>query len=400
MKKALSASLAAISIFLTACQADQADNIPTETVQTAENTVISSEAPETEETTAESTVSSNEQTVSETERPMPQFPDDTRMIDIYPAGGEHGDYYKAVQFYFPDDDTMCVLYASAESWDDYENRHSEIGIFDMTSCEEKAHIVLDADFSLFRSSEDENVLFYLTEIPYLWENGDLIPRYATVNKDYSCEITESNDFFAETHYGHKIYHYKSDIIDGDSGQVLVKGVYEGNEHKSNRINSLDFFIDENRFLYSVYGYEWIWNMGIYDYTTGQSYEITVPEFDGYEPFGDLYPFGCSNGKIYSMYGYPESDVYHFICTTDADTLETVKLELKNIPESYSFFDSAGMSEDGSYMLFRYDNGYFTVDSERGELIREFDFGPYYMTPVYCGSSIVFEYDDEIYIVEL
>lgn len=132
--------------------------------------------------------------------------------------------------------------------------------------------------------------------------------YETIRKCESADIS----FEA---CGHNIAEWGLDIVDTDSGEVIVSGyTKEGDEYGFyTQWNEYRFDIDENRFVYRIGGYESLPGYGIYDFSTGTA--TTVPESR------DLLPIGCHNGKIYSVKGAWDgwgSELY----VTDLETLES------------------------------------------------------------------------------
>ncbi|MBQ8175963.1 MAG: hypothetical protein IJ035_02885 [Oscillospiraceae bacterium] len=138
-----------------------------------------------------------------------------------------------------------------------------------------------------------------------------------IKDDYTCEAIHDGkpaDASFEA-CGHNIAEWGLDIIDTDSGEVIVPGyTQEGDEYGFyTKRNWYDFDIDENRFVYRIGGYESIPGFGIYDFSTGTA--TTVPESR------DLLPIGCHNGKIYSVKGAWDGwgkELY----VTDLETLES------------------------------------------------------------------------------
>ena len=138
-----------------------------------------------------------------------------------------------------------------------------------------------------------------------------------VKDDYTCEaIYDGKPADASFEAcGHDIAEWGLDIIDTDSGEVIVPGyTQEGDEYGFyTQWNAYNFDIDENRFVYSIGGYESIPGYGIYDFSTGTA--TTVPESR------DLIPIGCHDGKIYSIKGAWDGwgkELY----VTDLETLES------------------------------------------------------------------------------
>lgn len=176
-----------------------------------------------------------------------------------------------------------------------------------------------------------------------------------VKDDYTCEaIYDGNPAAASFEAcGHNITEWGFlDIVDTDSGEVIIPGyTQEGDEYGFyTKRNWYGFDIDENRFVYSIGGYESIPGFGIYDFSTGTA--TTVPESR------DLIPKGYHNGKIYSVKSSWDgfgTELY----VTDAETLETeffmdIPFELNS---AYDYIEYH-MPENGEYILL-YKRAYTT-----------------------------------------
>ncbi|MDE5859172.1 MAG: hypothetical protein K2H23_02085 [Oscillospiraceae bacterium] len=160
--------------------------------------------------------------------------------------------------------------------------------------------------------------YIISKVDYDEENNDVTIRHAvmTIRSDFSYDISE--DYTPQSRAfeccGHNIAEWESDIVDADSGDILVEGYNGTSEYDINRTRKLyDFPIDENRFVYSTGGYESIPGFGIYDFSSGTATD--VPDS------ADLVPIGVHGGKIYSVKAVWSgfgTDLY----TTDTETLET------------------------------------------------------------------------------
>lgn len=124
-----------------------------------------------------------------------------------------------------------------------------------------------------------------------------------------------------------------------SGDLLLNAVYEGSESKSNVHYRYKFAIDENRFVYDMLGWEWIWGIGVYDFTTGEARDVP----DTYE----YTPLGYHDGKIYSYYDPYGGGSDNIIYVTDINTLETTPLfELDEHDMVYDY----EMTSDGRFFV--------------------------------------------------
>lgn len=221
----------------------------------------------------------------------------------------------------------------------------------------------------------ENELLAVIDIPEGWvpyemipnAGGDVLCRYVisysvfnedsgffdtdystvTVRNDFSYDITDGltpQDRSFEC-CGHNIAENDPDIVDTDSGTVLIAGkTAESDDDFSGTRQMYYFPVDENRFVYRTVGYESLPGFGIYDFSEGTATE--VPDS------GDLIPLGVHGGKIYSVKtawdGFG-TELY----TTDTETLETeffMDCPLKLKTNDYVEY---AMPESGSYIAFKY-----------------------------------------------
>ncbi len=119
--------------------------------------------------------------------------------------------------------------------------------------------------------------------------------------------------FYTLHGTHKIAEDGINLIDAETGDILVEGV-EGTHTYGfdRRYQSYLMPIDDNRFVYQTTGYEAIPGFGIYDFSTGKATAVDSR---------DLLPLGIYEGYIYSQHttwdGFG-TEIYR----TSLDTLES------------------------------------------------------------------------------
>ena len=234
-------------------------------------------------------------------------------------------------------------------------------------------------------------------------SGDVLARVICDGYDYSTTpptyyadaIIVKDDYTYETIYncepadvsfeacGHNIAEWGLDIVDTDSGEVIVVGyIEEGDQYGLHtQWNEYEFDIDENRFVYRIGGYESLPGFGIYDFSTGTA--TTVPESR------DLIPKGYHNGKIYSVKtawdGFGTQ-----LYVTEIETLETeffmdFPFEL-NSPYDYIEYY---MPENGEYILiykYAYTDGnnvtfpaqVYKINPDTAEIENMYEFPKEYM----------------------
>lgn len=189
---------------------------------------------------------------------------------------------------------------------------------------------------LYNSVFDEESGVYNTESAVMTVHDDL---------SYDISKSDSQPYSPIECCGHNIAERNPDIIDADSGEVLIAGKKAENDKDFSGTWQMYYFpIDENRFVYRTGGYERLPGFGIYDFSTGTAAD--VPDFK------DLIPLGVHNGKIYSVktaWDGIGTELY----ITDTETLETgfftdcpAELEMNDYVE-YK------MSESGKYIAVKY-----------------------------------------------
>ncbi len=195
---------------------------------------------------------------------------------------------------------------------------------------------------------------YSTTPPTYYANAIIVNDDYTYETIYDCKPADIS-FEA---CGHNIAEWGIDIVDTDSGEVIVPGyTQEGDEYGFyTQWNEYRFDIDENRFVYRIGGYESIPGFGIYDFSTGTA--TTVPESR------DLLPIGCHNGKIYSVKGAWDGwgkELY----VTDIETLETEFFMDFPYELSINQMLDYSMSESGEFIVankvyYSNDNGVYSA----------------------------------------
>lgn len=171
----------------------------------------------------------------------------------------------------------------------------------------------------------------------------------TVRRDFSSDIAEgctANDCSAKV-CGHNIADWEGDIIDTDSGEILVEG-YDGTSEYDLSITSQRycFPIDENRFVYYTAGYERIPGFGIYDFSTGTATDVPDSR--------NLVPLGIRGGRIYSLQTEWDSlghDTALYV--TDTETLETELFMESPVSLELNDYADYEMTESGSAIVMGY-----------------------------------------------
>ena len=348
-----------------------------ETTSIAPKTTASETISETtSETVPETEVLTETEKPEESARPEPVLPPDTISIDTRSFYDEDAQY--STDVYIPDENNICVLYKFKPT--ENISGHAEMRIFDPYSGEEKACITIpesraDNYFVRYGKAYGDDVLCTIYGTSYIeYINDYTIQQEIKVYKDHSYEPTNE---YAYLHLGghgmtivgdHKIsISAFSNFYDADSGEIILNSIFEGFDSKNSKRYSFDFAIDENRFIYSVWGYEWKCCIGIYDFTTGTAQDIPNTY--------DAHPVGIYNGKIYSYYcshdGFTDNKLY----ATDINTLEST--ELYEFSDDYGYYDDILILKDTGYFLKSHpDNTTLTIslnDLNSGDVVKEYKF---------------------------
>jgi|GEM_PF-3067744 len=164
---------------------------------------------------------------------------------------------------------------------------------------------------------DELLELVMKRTDYTQSPPKYFARAMHLYKDFSYEIDDDcgpADFASEV-CGHKLAKWDLDIIDVESGEVILQGYRpEGDENYDHTTeHSLKFELDENRFLYRTSAYNSDSKYSIYDFRTGTSTEVPG--------LSDYYLIGCHDGRIYSISDPWYSDSNNLF-VTDTETLET------------------------------------------------------------------------------
>lgn len=341
------------------------------TVSISETAFVTPETTTTVETTSEAASETTTETVPETTaaaetekpeespRPEPVLPPDTISIDTRSFYDKNVWYNTYI--YVPDENNICVLYEFESS--ENSDGHAEMRIFDSYTGEEKAHITLpessvDNYYVRYGKAYGDDVLCMIYGCNYdryLYEYD--IDIETTVFKDYTFKTNEYYRMLYSLGRGmaavgdHRIRTSSfGNIFDADTDEIILNGIFEGFNSKRDRSYSFEFAIDENRFVYSVWGYEWKWCIGIYDFTTGKAQDIP----DTY----DAEPIGVYNGKIYFYYCAHDGMTDNKLYTVDINTLEIT--ELYEFDEYYEYI---------SDLIFLQDTGYFLTQSYSNDTTR-------------------------------
>lgn len=272
----------------------------------------------------------------------------------------------------------------------YGNNSDEIRFFDINDLSVKASVTApdgwetDNDFlePCIEGSGDVLCKIKLKR----FDSEKLNDEYAAliVHNDFTTELAEGEPRFTLSFPAgsHNISDMMYDIVDADSGAILVEG-YQDTETDyglNSEWHDYKFQIDSEQFVYRICGDERIPGFGYYDYNAGTATEF--PESK------DFFPVGYHDGKVYA-----EQCVWDGMCqgklyTFDMDTLESehfmsspVELENNDYTEYY-------MPPNGSYLIASvhdednedYSNSkniVFILSIDSGEVLAQQEFGSEY-----------------------
>lgn len=273
-----------------------------------------------------------------------------RLFDFGSLNPETEGEENTIGNYFVRDNIFCIDYSILSP--DRMSYSYQLRFYDINGNRLLKTIDVPANYELMEFVELSGdalykVLLYNSVLDE--ESGEYITESAvmTVNNDLSYDIAESDSepYFPIECCGHNIKEQIPDIIDADSGEVLVAGkaAEDGDEFGGTR-QMYYFPVDENRFVYRTLANESLPSFGIYDFSTGTAAD--VPESR------DLIPLGVHRGKIYSVKtawdGFG-TELY----VTDTDTLETEFF--MDFPDEVKMNDyiSYAMPENGDFIAMKY-----------------------------------------------
>lgn len=172
-------------------------------------------------------------------------------------------------------------------------------------------------------------------------------KTVTVRNDFSYDITDGytvQDGSFEC-CGHNIAERDPDIIDADSGEILVAGRAAEEDDEFSGTRQMYYFpIDENRFVYRTLANESLPSFGIYDFSSGTATDVPDSK--------DLIPLGIHGGKIYSV-KTPWDGFGTELYTTDTETLETEFFMDCPITIKTNDYVEYAMPENGNYIALKY-----------------------------------------------
>lgn len=408
MRKFISAILAmSVLLMLCGCRENNAETVTetvseiseTTTVKTTASMVTTTAEKTAAAIVAETTTVPTETTVTETtvtkpDLPEPILPPEAVKIDMSIDSKQK----YTTQLEILDGENILVIYKFKNA--DNEIIAADAKIFGVSDGGEKLHIEISKDKTdgyLVKDAknyrgDDENVYFaiygYECDGNINWGKSETI-----VYTDYTYKTREYTNGVAyyprlidiggkhtlrETQY--------SNFYDNESNEILLNSIFEGYDSKSGLSYSYEFAIDDDRFVYSMWGYEWSWGFGIYDFTTGTA--MDVPNV------GDHRTMGYHDGKIYSYYCEHDGFTDNILYVTDVNTLETTPfhefyrgdrefIDTFTDDDNYDYVYDYKMTPDGKFLMNTDGSGevfkviLYNIDTL--EAVREYKFENTYIT---------------------
>lgn len=240
-----------------------------------------------------------------------------------------------------------LVYPTYDQPSNYDERIPLLRIMDINSGEIVEEIAFGANEFIPRviQGDGNNLCTVIVQTDSETDSGFVYTyNVGTVNVDFECTkldaVNYPDNYFK--HYDKKLAHFDHDIIDVESGEVLVDGEY--GEHQYGFDSKTQYYmfpIDESRFVYRTGGYEALPGFGIYDFESKTATDV---------PNGkDMIPKGYRNGKIYSVSttwdGFGSELYVTNISTLETEWFMTVPFEL-GINDYAEYF----MPENGEFIL--------------------------------------------------
>ena len=379
------------AMLLTACNSGNrsADNISAETEQTetTSQTVTAASKTETEahETTAVTTSETIEETTTTAAETLPPKIEyisgdvelDINKIDISGILNNGENFLGGIRFFKNNIAAMMCRRIN----------YIELRFFDINDLTVKASVT-EPDGWKFNSSYCPCVNDggdVLCKIPLSrFDNEKLKNDYAVilVYDDFTTEFIEGEprEILSFPAGSHNIADYSFDLLDADSGEIIVEG-FEDAETGSGFGNmslwyDYNFQIDNDRFVYRTCGIERMPGFGYYDFTTGKAADFPNSR--------DFMPIGYHNGKIYAEEtcwdGMCQGELYTF----DIDTLESEQFISSPVTIELNDYTEYSMPPSGKYIAANYydrdneifensKNTIFIISPDSGEVLAKCEF---------------------------
>lgn len=420
MKSKIIFSAILSAILLTACNSGGESRTPIESTETTSQTVSESAETETvpETTTVAASETEEETTTTAAETIPPKIENisgdvtlDIEAIDISSIFKTNESLNSSL--FFADDIAVVRVYR-----DNFKNSKA-VRIFDINDLSVKAEITAPDGWDIVGSfypciRGDGDVLCKIQLYRYNSETTENEYAAIIVRNDFTTEFTEDEPQknLSIPAGNHNISNLFYDIVDADSGTVLVEGVEDNSPSGFGNMSQwydYKFQIDNDRFVYRTCGIEWMPSFGYYDFTNGTA--VDFPESR------DFIPIGYHDGKIYA-----EETCWDGMCQGELYTFDIQTLEKKHFMSSPAEFETStnfieyveySMPDSGKYLVayhrkYDYTNlatakaSFYIISPDSGETLAKCELNTIGIDydPIFIDDSKFAAYDsknDEIII---
>lgn len=348
MKGKIIFSVILSAILLTACNSggtdvtdSPADNAPAESTETTAETEI---VPETTTTAA----------ASETAEETATTAAETIPSKIENFGGDVELDFQTVDIggILPDDDNYIRLFILSDTAAlGTSGGEGDILFFDLNEPKLKGKVSSPEGWKFnwyYDLIEGSGDILCTAGLYRYNDEGQTNYAALVVRRDFSAEVVEDGyekalAMPAGSHNISVLY----DIIDADSGAVLVEGVEDNSPSGFGNMSvwyDYKFAIDGDRFVYRACGIERMPSFGYYDFTNGAA--VDFPESRNFMPIG------YHDGKIYAEETEWDGMCQGKLCTFDVETLKSEVFipQNENSENSAIMFTEYTMSPDGSFII--------------------------------------------------
>ena len=360
MKKRIILTAALSALILTGCSTNETELIDDfQSPETLRNETKSDETDyilggETETTVSETEASDTDETDENTDdTDAPKAEVSWNIFDFGTIGTPEYIEGQSVGNFFIKDNIFCTDYTRIPDKGDEDPQIFQLRFYDTAENELLAVIDIPegwGPYEMLPNAGGDVLCRYIISYSVFNEDSgffDTDYRTVTVRNDFSYDITDGytvQDSSFEC-CGHNIAEWDPDIVDADSGDILVAGKAVTSDDDFSGTRQMYYFpVDENRFVYRTIGYESLPGFGIYDFSEGTATDVPDSK--------DLIPLGVHDGKIYSVKtawdGFG-TELY----TTDTETLETEFFMDCPLTLKGNDYVEYAMPESGDYIAFKY-----------------------------------------------
>ncbi|MCM1329828.1 MAG: hypothetical protein NC253_10355 [Ruminococcus sp.] len=409
MKKKIIFAIILSAILLTSCNSGETEI--SETSAESGITTVSETSAVTTVTTTVTTIEtveemSAETTISETLPPVVENIGEGVSLEyeIVPLDGVLASNEHFGNFMFISGNTAAmVCYGDSD--------RGEMRFFGLDDMSVKADIAAPDDWEWHNREYypciggNDDILCKLQLSHFNSETSQLEYAALIVHDDFTTEVAEGEprEIFSFPAGEHNISDYPYDIVDTDSGEVIVEGFDDTETELGFNYKSFDyiFSVDGERFVYRVCGFEQMPAFGYYDFSAEKAVE-----FDNSR---NLMPVGYHGGKIFA-----EETAWDGVCLGELYTFDIETGEKEHFMSSPVEFERTAdfdeyteycMPPNGGYIVaehFKYDysemNGttdFYIISPESGETLAKCTLETFgvKLAPAFIGDEKFAVYDN-------